>query len=40
MRRVIALALVVATAAIAAAFPLTAAAHHGGAHGENAVRAQ
>jgi hypothetical protein len=37
MRRITALALVVATAAIAAASPLTAWAYHGPPHGGNAA---
>ncbi len=37
MRRVT--ALVVVLAALSAAFPLVASAHHGGTHGNSAVRA-
>jgi len=40
MRRITALVLVVATAAIGAAFPLAASANHGGVHGNAAVRVQ
>jgi hypothetical protein len=40
MRRITSLILVVATAAIGAAFPLAASASHGGLHGSAAVRAQ
>lgn len=40
MRRITALALVMATTAIGAAFPLAASANHGGVHGNAVVRAQ